>query len=138
MVSWCACMSSNPHSGGRSPAGSEPGGLALGAEQWWHGSAGAGVSPAALPLHQVTRSTSSPTSRRCCHCWCGCRWLPLLPPPPHLPPKHTEDDPDREQSKLEKLLLGPGSHLALAMLCSKMCIPLKLPVAAGLTPYVYR
>lgn len=39
---------------------------------------------------------------------------------------------------MSKLLLGPGSHLALAILCSKACIPLKLPIAAALTPYVYR
>lgn len=49
-----------------------------------------------------------------------------------------EDDPDSEPSRLQKLLLGPGSHLALAILCSKACIPLKLPVAVALTPYVHR
>jgi len=35
-------------------------------------------------------------------------------------------------------LSGPGSHLALAVLCSKAMIPLKLPVAVALTPYVAR
>eukprot|EP00878_Enallax_costatus_P008259 GHUV01008635.1.p1 GENE.GHUV01008635.1~~GHUV01008635.1.p1 ORF type:complete len:123 (+),score=8.34 GHUV01008635.1:191-559(+) len=49
-----------------------------------------------------------------------------------------DTDPDSEPSALQKMLLGPGSHLALAILCSKACIPLKLPVAVALTPYVHR
>lgn len=49
-----------------------------------------------------------------------------------------KDDPDGEPSWMQKVLLGPGSHLALAILCSKAMIPLKLPVAVALTPYVYR
>jgi hypothetical protein len=48
------------------------------------------------------------------------------------------DDPDKEPGLLQKLLLGPGSHIALAILCSKAMIPLKLPVALALTPYVHR
>lgn len=48
------------------------------------------------------------------------------------------DEPDAEPGILQKVLLGPGSHLALAILCSKAMIPIKLPVAAALTPYVYR
>lgn len=39
---------------------------------------------------------------------------------------------------MHKLLLGPGSHVALAILCSKAMIPIKLPIAVALTPYVYR
>jgi hypothetical protein len=39
---------------------------------------------------------------------------------------------------LQKLLLGPGSHIVLAVMCSKACIPIKLPVALALTPYVHR
>ena len=39
---------------------------------------------------------------------------------------------------MQRLLLGPGSHLALAILCSKVFIPLKLPVAMALTPYVHK
>jgi hypothetical protein len=50
---------------------------------------------------------------------------------------HT-DDPDAEPGLLQKVLLGPGSHLALAIICSKAMIPIKLPVAVALTPYVYR
>ncbi|KAF8065818.1 tun [Scenedesmus sp. PABB004] len=50
----------------------------------------------------------------------------------------TDDpDPDAEPSLMQKLLLGPGSHFALAVLCSKACIPIKLPVALALTPYVH-
>lgn len=48
------------------------------------------------------------------------------------------DDPDAEPGLLQKVLLGPGSHLALAIICSKAMIPIKLPVAVALTPYVYR
>eukprot|EP00775_Hariotina_reticulata_P000929 gene929-1255_t len=39
------------------------------------------------------------------------------------------EDPDKEPGLLQKLLLGPGSHIALAILCSKAMIPLKLPMA---------
>ncbi|KAF6254219.1 hypothetical protein COO60DRAFT_1542479 [Scenedesmus sp. NREL 46B-D3] len=49
-----------------------------------------------------------------------------------------EDEPEGEPSMLQKLLLGPGSHLVLAIMCSKACIPIKLPVALALTPYVNR
>lgn len=49
-----------------------------------------------------------------------------------------EEDPDKHPSLLQKALLGPGSHLALAILCSKAMIPIKLPVAVALTPYVHR
>ncbi|KAI8472985.1 MAG: hypothetical protein J3K34DRAFT_412492 [Monoraphidium minutum] len=49
-----------------------------------------------------------------------------------------EDDPNAAPSRLQKLLLGPGSHIVLAVMCSKACIPLKLPVAVALTPYVHR
>jgi hypothetical protein len=48
------------------------------------------------------------------------------------------DEPDGEPGMLQKLLLGPGSHLALAVLCSKAMIPIKLPIAVAITPYVYR
>eukprot|EP00877_Chromochloris_zofingiensis_P002492 jgi/Chrzof1/12243/Cz06g26240.t1 len=49
-----------------------------------------------------------------------------------------KDDPDKDPTWLQRVLLGPGSHLALAILCSKVMIPIKLPVAAALTPYVHR
>jgi hypothetical protein len=48
------------------------------------------------------------------------------------------DEPEGEPSMLQKLLLGPGSHIVLAIMCSKACIPIKLPVALALTPYVHR
>lgn len=49
-----------------------------------------------------------------------------------------KDDPDKEPSYIEKLIFGSGSHVALAILCSKAFIPLKLPVSVALTPYVHR
>jgi hypothetical protein len=48
------------------------------------------------------------------------------------------DEPDAEPGWLQNILLGPGSHFALAILCSKAMIPIKLPIAMALTPYVYR
>lgn len=39
---------------------------------------------------------------------------------------------------IEKMITGKGSSLALAMLCSKAMIPIKLPLAVAVTPYVYR
>jgi hypothetical protein len=59
------------------------------------------------------------------------------PPPPPRAHSHT-DDPDADPSWIQKALLGPGSHLALAILCSKVMIPIKLPIALAITPYVYR
>ncbi|GBF99259.1 hypothetical protein Rsub_11784 [Raphidocelis subcapitata] len=49
-----------------------------------------------------------------------------------------KDEPDAEPSRFQKLLLGPGSHVLLAVMCSKAMIPVKLPVAVALTPYVHR
>eukprot|EP00195_Chlamydomonas_chlamydogama_P016982 CAMPEP_0202894190 /NCGR_PEP_ID=MMETSP1392-20130828/3635_1 /ASSEMBLY_ACC=CAM_ASM_000868 /TAXON_ID=225041 /ORGANISM="Chlamydomonas chlamydogama, Strain SAG 11-48b" /LENGTH=126 /DNA_ID=CAMNT_0049578797 /DNA_START=11 /DNA_END=391 /DNA_ORIENTATION=- len=49
-----------------------------------------------------------------------------------------KDDPNREPSWMESLLTGKGSHLALAILCSKVCVPIKVPVAVAMTPYVHR
>lgn len=49
-----------------------------------------------------------------------------------------EDDPDKEPSFVEKYLIGKGSNLALAVICSKMLVPVKLPVAMAVTPYVQR
>jgi hypothetical protein len=74
----------------------------------------------------------------------ACTFPPLIPPAhactpqPTPTPSPTPEDPDAEPSWLQSVLLGPGSHLALAILCSKACIPVKVPVAAVLTPYVYR
>ena len=48
------------------------------------------------------------------------------------------DNPDKEPSWVESVLIGKGSNLALAMLCSKFFVPLKLPAAVALTPYVHR
>ena len=39
---------------------------------------------------------------------------------------------------MEKYLIGKGSNLALAIICSKMLVPVKLPVAMAVTPYVQR
>ncbi len=39
---------------------------------------------------------------------------------------------------MERFLIGKGSNLALAILCSKMLIPIKVPAAMALTPYVQR
>lgn len=48
------------------------------------------------------------------------------------------DDPGREPSWFESLLVGKGSNLALAILCSKFCVPIKVPMAVAITPYVHR
>ena len=48
------------------------------------------------------------------------------------------DDPNKEHSWIETVLIGKGSNLALAMLCSKLFVPIKLPAALALTPYVHR
>eukprot|EP00983_Pelagomonas_calceolata_P034271 1073838-Pelagomonas_calceolata.AAC.1 len=50
----------------------------------------------------------------------------------------TADDNDGEPSWLEKVFTGKGSSLALAFVCSKAMVPIKLPVAAAITPYVHR
>jgi hypothetical protein len=76
-----------------------------------------------------------PASRRLTHPSTHAIPNSTLPPPNPAP---AEDDPDAEPSRLQKLLLGPGSHLVLAIVCSKAMIPLKLPVAVALTPYVHR
>ncbi|GLI69996.1 hypothetical protein VaNZ11_014729 [Volvox africanus] len=44
----------------------------------------------------------------------------------------------KEPSFVERVLVGKGSNLALAFLCSKMLIPVKVPAAIALTPYVQR
>ncbi|GIL43934.1 hypothetical protein Vafri_1519 [Volvox africanus] len=50
-----------------------------------------------------------------------------------------EDEGDgKEPSFVERVLVGKGSNLALAFLCSKMLIPVKVPAAIALTPYVQR
>ncbi len=56
----------------------------------------------------------------------------------HPPCPLADSDPEEEPNWLSKALLGPGSHLALAILCSKVMIPIKVPAAAVLTPYIYR
>jgi hypothetical protein len=48
------------------------------------------------------------------------------------------DEPDREPTFMERLVSTKGSSLALAILCSKAMVPIKLPVAAAITPYVHR
>lgn len=48
------------------------------------------------------------------------------------------DDPDKEPTFIERMISGKGSSIALAMLCSKAMVPIKLPVAVALTPYVHR
>ncbi|GIL82010.1 hypothetical protein Vretimale_1569 [Volvox reticuliferus] len=49
-----------------------------------------------------------------------------------------EDGDGKEPSFVERVLVGKGSNLALAFLCSKMLIPVKVPAAIALTPYVQR
>uniref|UniRef100_A0A7S0URE8 DUF1279 domain-containing protein n=1 Tax=Polytomella parva TaxID=51329 RepID=A0A7S0URE8_9CHLO len=49
-----------------------------------------------------------------------------------------KSDPNKEPGFAEKYLLGKGSSIALAIICSKMLVPLKLPAALALTPYVQR
>jgi hypothetical protein len=48
------------------------------------------------------------------------------------------EDPDKEPGIIEKVLFGKGSNLALAILASKVCVPVKIPVAMAITPYVQR
>ncbi|GAX85050.1 hypothetical protein CEUSTIGMA_g12470.t1 [Chlamydomonas eustigma] len=48
------------------------------------------------------------------------------------------DDPHKQTSWMESMLIGKGSNLALAMICSKACVPIKIPIAVGITPYVHR
>mmetsp|Transcript_26513 Transcript_26513/g.67435 ORF Transcript_26513/g.67435 Transcript_26513/m.67435 type:complete len:145 (-) Transcript_26513:367-801(-) len=49
-----------------------------------------------------------------------------------------DGDPNSEPTFFEKMVTGKGSSLALAMLCSKAMVPIKLPVAVAITPYVHR
>lgn len=48
------------------------------------------------------------------------------------------DDPEKELSWFEKMVTGKGSSVALAILCGKALVPIKIPVAAAVTPYVHR
>lgn len=58
---------------------------------------------------------------------------------PHvLLPRTCADDPTKEKSWFEKVFVGKAANLALAIVCSKMMVPLKLPVALALTPYAKR
>ncbi|PNH12406.1 hypothetical protein TSOC_000633 [Tetrabaena socialis] len=52
--------------------------------------------------------------------------------------KAAEENGGQEPSFVERFLIGKGSNLALAIICSKMLIPVKVPVAMALTPYVQR
>ncbi|GLC43357.1 hypothetical protein PLESTB_001336500 [Pleodorina starrii] len=52
--------------------------------------------------------------------------------------KKDEEEDGKEPSFVERMLIGKGSNLALAFLCSKMLIPLKVPAAIALTPYVQK
>mmetsp|Transcript_21474 Transcript_21474/g.59472 ORF Transcript_21474/g.59472 Transcript_21474/m.59472 type:complete len:117 (-) Transcript_21474:600-950(-) len=59
----------------------------------------------------------------------------------HVDVRHllgVKHDNDGEPSWLEKVFTGKGSSLALAFVCSKAMVPIKLPVAAAITPYVHR
>eukprot|EP00798_Chlamydomonas_sp_ICE-L_P024638 gene24638-10260_t len=54
-----------------------------------------------------------------------------------------KDDVEREPQWYDKIpgfgfMAEKGSNLALAMLCAKFCIPIKLPLAMALTPHVHR
>ncbi len=48
------------------------------------------------------------------------------------------EEPGKEPSWLESMLIGKGSSLALAILCGKAMVPIKIPVALAVTPYVHR
>ncbi|KAG2495633.1 hypothetical protein HYH03_006233 [Edaphochlamys debaryana] len=52
--------------------------------------------------------------------------------------KKEEEEEGKEPSFMDRFLIGKGSNLALAILCSKMLIPVKVPAAMALTPYVQR
>lgn len=65
---------------------------------------------------------------------CACTPAPAAVPPS----EEQQEEEDRQPSFAQKFLLGSGSTLALAILCSKMTVPIKLPVAVALTPYVHR
>jgi hypothetical protein len=69
--------------------------------------------------------------------------VPAAPAGAPRPPRWTRpiahaEDPESEPTLVEKLLVGKGSHLALAIFCSKAFVPIKLPLAVALTPYVHR
>ncbi len=58
-------------------------------------------------------------------------------PRPHCGPPPS-DDPNKEPSWIESVLIGKGSNLALAVLCGKVLVPIKIPLAVAITPYVHR
>lgn len=57
-----------------------------------------------------------------------------------LPHTYAEDEEKEEEEMnfMERMLLSKGSNLAVAFICSKILVPVKLPVALALTPYVQR
>ncbi|GMH42042.1 hypothetical protein BSKO_09961 [Bryopsis sp. KO-2023] len=54
-------------------------------------------------------------------------------------PTNDSNAEEKENTRwYESVIQGKGSSLALAFLCSKALIPVKVPVAVGLTPVVHR
>lgn len=58
---------------------------------------------------------------------------------PALPAAKAPEDADpANQSWLERAVAGPGSTLALAFICNKALMPVRLPITVALTPAVAR
>lgn len=55
-----------------------------------------------------------------------------------LPEKSLEDVNPASRTWLEKAVAGPGSTIALAFICNKALMPIRVPVTIALTPAVAR
>lgn len=54
-------------------------------------------------------------------------------------PTHNSREEERADGNwYDKYFMGKGSSLTLAFLCAKALLPIKVPVAVGLTPIVHR
>lgn len=62
-----------------------------------------------------------------------------MPPPlkkaKALPPSNENND-NKKINKIEGLIYDKGTTVAIAMICTKALIPVKIPIAASLTPIV--
>ncbi len=52
--------------------------------------------------------------------------------------KHAEDSDPTNRTWLEKAVTGPGSTIALAFICNKALMPVRVPITIALTPAVAR
>lgn len=52
--------------------------------------------------------------------------------------KTAEDADPANRTWLEKAVTGPGSTIALAFICNKALMPVRLPITIALTPAVAR